>query len=156
MQTKVHRWLNNIITYLLHRFNEPLSPSFSSFSSFTCKLTLIKWTFIIKIAQSSIWTWATWGQKRPLCQLHTNHISSPSDPILQIYWLSLQTLKFFLKNGPNPASFLFIFVLFSHHMDKYSTNLTIIEKVLMACLGVEPGASGWKVQTNPLSYGGTP
>ena len=25
----------------------------------------------------------------------------------------------------------------------------------MACLGVEPGAAGWKAQTNPLSYGGT-
>ena len=26
----------------------------------------------------------------------------------------------------------------------------------MVCLGVEPGAAGWKAQTNPLSYGGTP
>ena len=26
----------------------------------------------------------------------------------------------------------------------------------MACLGVEPGAAGWKAQMNPLSYGGTP
>ena len=26
----------------------------------------------------------------------------------------------------------------------------------MACLGVEPGAAGWKAQTNPLSYGVTP
>ena len=25
----------------------------------------------------------------------------------------------------------------------------------MACLGVEPGAAGWKAQTNPLSNGGT-
>ena len=25
----------------------------------------------------------------------------------------------------------------------------------MVCLGLEPGAAGWKVQTNPLSYGGT-
>ena len=25
----------------------------------------------------------------------------------------------------------------------------------MMCLGVEPRAAGWKVQTNPLSYGGT-
>ena len=24
------------------------------------------------------------------------------------------------------------------------------------CLGFEPRAPGWKVQTNPLSYGGTP
>ena len=34
---------------------------------------------------------------------------------------------FYFLNGPNPTSFLFIFVLFSHRMDKYSTNLTIIE-----------------------------
>ena len=26
----------------------------------------------------------------------------------------------------------------------------------MVCLGLEPGAAGWKVQMNPLSYGGTP
>ena len=26
----------------------------------------------------------------------------------------------------------------------------------MVCLGLEPGAAGWKAQTNPLSYGGTP
>ena len=26
----------------------------------------------------------------------------------------------------------------------------------MGCLGVKPGAEGWKAQTNPLSYGGTP
>ena len=26
-------------------------------------------------------------------------------------------------------------------------------RALMVCLGLEPGAAGWKVQTNPLSYG---
>ena len=26
----------------------------------------------------------------------------------------------------------------------------------MVCLGLEPGAAGWKAQTNPLSYGVTP
>ena len=26
----------------------------------------------------------------------------------------------------------------------------------MVCLGLEPGAAGWKAQTNPLCYGGTP
>ena len=26
----------------------------------------------------------------------------------------------------------------------------------MVCMGFEPGAAGWKAQTNPLSYGGTP
>ena len=28
-------------------------------------------------------------------------------------------------------------------------------KAQMVCLGVEPGAAGWKAQTNPLSFGGT-
>ena len=41
----------------------------------------------------------------------------------------------FLLNGPNPASSLFIFVLFSHRTDKYSTNLTIIEKSIDGMLG---------------------
>ena len=26
----------------------------------------------------------------------------------------------------------------------------------MVCLGLKPGAEGWKAQTNPLSCGGTP
>ena len=26
----------------------------------------------------------------------------------------------------------------------------------MGCLGFEPGAAGWKAQTDPRSYGGTP
>ena len=26
----------------------------------------------------------------------------------------------------------------------------------MVCLGLEPGAAGWKAQTNPLNYGGNP
>ena len=26
----------------------------------------------------------------------------------------------------------------------------------MVCLGIEPGAAGWKALTNPLSYGGIP
>ena len=30
------------------------------------------------------------------------------------------------------------------------------KKAQMVCLGLEPGVAGWKVQTNPLSYGGTP
>ena len=29
-------------------------------------------------------------------------------------------------------------------------------KVLMVCLELEPRAAGWKTQTNPLSYCGTP
>ena len=51
--------------------------------------------------------------------------------------------------------FLFIFVLFSHHKDKYSTELTINDKSADGVLGVKPRAAWWNVETNPLSYGGT-
>ena len=30
------------------------------------------------------------------------------------------------------------------------------KKAWMVCLGLKPGVAGWKAQTNPLSYGGTP
>ena len=49
-----------------------------------------------------------------------------------------------------PDLFL-LFSFFSH--DKCSINLTINDKM---CVGLDPGAAGWWVQTNPLSYGGTP
>ena len=42
---------------------------------------------------------------------------------------------FFLKNGPNPASFWFIFRSFSQHKDKYSTNFTINAKSIDGVLG---------------------
>ena len=44
-----------------------------------------------------------------------------------VVFLTANTKMIFL-NGPNPASFLFIFVLFSHCKDNYSTNLTINHK----------------------------
>ena len=41
-------------------------------------------------------------------------------------WSKYSTIV--LKMGQTRTLFLFIFVLFSHHMDKYSINLTINEK----------------------------
>ena len=41
----------------------------------------------------------------------------------------------FLKYRPNPPSFLFIFVLFSHCKEKYSTNLTVNDKSVNGGLG---------------------
>ena len=55
----------------------------------------------------------------------------------------------FFKNGPIPASFSVYFHLY--HM----SHIKLI-KAQMVCLGFEPGVAGWKAQTNPLSYGGTP
>ena len=47
-----------------------------------------------------------------------------------------------------------LFVYFRlFHMTQFKHKLMI---ALMVCLGLEPGAAGWKVQTNPLSYTGTP
>ena len=51
---------------------------------------------------------------------------------------------------------LCLFSFISQYKVKYITNLTINDKSVMGCLGVKPGAEGWKAQTNPLSYGGTP
>ena len=45
-------------------------------------------------------------------------------------------LFFFFLNGPNPAYFC-LFSLFIQ--DKYSTNLTLNDKALIMCLGLEPG-----------------
>ena len=45
-------------------------------------------------------------------------------------------LSFFLKNGPNPATFC-IFSFFSH--DKYSRNLTINDKSIDGVLGIQTG-----------------
>ena len=58
--------------------------------------------------------------------------------------------EFFL-NGLNPVSFLFIFVLFSHFKDKYSTNLTINDKSPDGVLG-----SRTRRMESALSYSGTP
>ena len=38
-------------------------------------------------------------------------------------------------NGPNPASFWFILILFSHYKDKYDTNLTINDKSVDGVIG---------------------
>ena len=47
-----------------------------------------------------------------------------------------------------------LFVYFHlFHMTQFKYKLI---KALMVCLGLEPGVAGWKVQVNPLSYGGTP
>ena len=51
-----------------------------------------------------------------------------------VVFLTANTKMIFL-NGPNPASFLFIFVLFSHCKDNYSTNLTINDKSVDGVLG---------------------
>ena len=68
--------------------------------------------------------------------------------------LLMLNLQFFLKkNGPIPASFSVYFRLFNMLQFKFKFKL---KKAQMVCLGFKPGAAGWKVQMNPLSYGGTP
>ena len=51
-----------------------------------------------------------------------------------------------------------LFVYFrSIHIPIQMTNIQYkLKKALMVCLGLEPGAAGLKVQTNAVSYGGTP
>ena len=52
-----------------------------------------------------------------------------SESLFNLFWV------FYVKNGPNPASFCLFFVLFSHCKDKYSTNLTINDKCIDGVLG---------------------
>ena len=56
----------------------------------------------------------------------------------------------FLKKWANPGLILFYFRLF------HITQFNKLIKALMVCWGLEPRAAGWKAQTNPLSYVGTP
>ena len=56
-----------------------------------------------------------------------------------------------LVNWPIPASFLVNICLFPMIQFKHK-----LIKVQMVYLGLEPGAAGWKVQTNLLNYYGTP
>ena len=60
-------------------------------------------------------------------------------------WEGSKYLSLFLKNGPIPASFLFIFVFSTFN------NFNKLMRV-----GLEHGAAELKVQTNPLRYGGFP
>ena len=48
---------------------------------------------------------------------------------------------FFFLKWAKPGLFLLIFILFSHHMDKYSTNLTINEKSIDGMLGSQTQGS---------------
>ena len=50
----------------------------------------------------------------------------------------------------NPGLFFVYFRLF------YITQFYKLMKEQMVCLGLKPGVAGWKAQTTPLSYGGTP
>ena len=69
-------------------------------------------------------------------------------------WMSTDIL--FFKNKWAKPGLFFIFVLFSHRMDKYSTNLTMNEKKRRwHAWESNPGVAGWKEQMNPLSYGST-
>ena len=42
--------------------------------------------------------------------------------------------------------------LFVYFRLYHITLFNKLMKALIMCLGLEPGAAGWKAQTNPLSY----
>ena len=62
----------------------------------------------------------------------------------------------FLKIGQSRLVFVYFRSL---HIQFQLTNIQFelykLKKVQMVCLGLQPWAAGWKVQTNPLSYSGT-
>ena len=81
-----------------------------------------------------------------LCSLH---IFILLFPIYHPTFFSLRS-SFFKKMGQSRPLFVYSRLFYTIQI-KY-----ILIKALMVCLGLEPGAAGWKTQTNPLSYGGTP
>ena len=64
------------------------------------------------------------------CHLHWKVYARSSNT-----YFGLTCYLFFKKMSQTRPLFLFIFVLFSHHMDKYSTNLAINEKSVDGMLG---------------------
>ena len=68
--------------------------------------------------------------------------------LLTIYQIVFKL--YFLKYGPIPTSFSFIFVPFTSQIN-YK-----LKKAQTECLEFEPGAAGWQAQTKPQSYGGHP
>ena len=61
-----------------------------------------------------------------------------------------QTVEYYIFQWANGGLFLDYYRLFYITRCKYK-----LMKAQLVCLGFEPGAAGWKAQTNPLSYGGT-
>ena len=64
----------------------------------------------------------------------------------------------FFKKWANPG--LFFVYVHSFHIPIQMTNIQFeqykLKKALVLWLGLEPGAAGWKAQTNPQRYDGTP
>ena len=63
------------------------------------------------------------------------------------YFLPWTGLPFLFLKWANPSLFFVYFRLFQHDKNQYK-----LIKVLMVCLGLEPRAARWNVQTNPLCY----
>ena len=64
----------------------------------------------------------------------------------------------FFKKWANPG--LFFVYVHSFHIPIQMTNIQFeqykLKKALVLWLGLKPGAAGWKAQTNPQRYDGTP
>ena len=75
-------------------------------------------------------------------------IAQPSSGLFPCSWKA--SISFFKKMGHSRP--LFVYFRF-FYTSQFKYNLI---KAYMVCLGFEPGAAEWKVQTNPLSYDGTP
>jgi len=99
-----------------------------------------QWRRVGKKCQS-MWTRCSWKKEFKLTldlRLFSARLRQSG---FVIYWLkpcfansTNRRIPLFL-NGQTRPLFLFIFVLFSHRVDKYSTNLTIIEKSIDGMLG---------------------
>ena len=105
--------------------------------------------------------WTKWGHPHPLNPKRANtpnrwiinsHRIDGQAVVSQIRSVAIDIDRnlvncFFKEELANSGLFYVYFRLF---------HKTQFNKLIMVCLGLEPGVAGSKVQTNPLSFGGTP
>ena len=82
-----------------------------------------------------------------LINLHLQYTSLTKSLCRLCLFSSLNWPTFSFLKWANPSLFFVYFRLFQHDKNQYK-----LIKVLMVCLGLEPRAARWNVQTNPLSY----
>ena len=88
--------------------------------------------------------------------MHRKHGAEAAlDDIVKLFAF---VLAFVFFEWAKPGIYLYYF----HSFHNAKTNIaqceyvSINDKAWMVCSGLETVAAGWKAQTNPLSYGGTP
>ena len=85
-------------------------------------------------------------------------LSSKMTDFVCEFCLWVHKSNLFFKNPEMRSSLIFLNMglsrsLFIYYLSFHVTIQVQIQKAQMLCLGFEPGATGWQVQTDPLCYG---